>query len=194
MYRWKIYIPIWLDLLYISVKNPYYRETNLHSNMVRFIIELIKTKLSKNFEFTFQYGQIYYSIHIAYPLSILIIYIPIWLDLLCYNFTENIINIDDLHSNMVRFIMTFILSKYFSLYLFTFQYGQIYYKYNFIIVKRKSIIYIPIWLDLLSTPSQLKIAHKSIFTFQYGQIYYAESRNSTGDTDIIYIPIWLDLL
>ena len=32
---------------------------------------------------------------------------------------------------------------------FTFQYGQIYYCYNKVLLPKKKIIYIPIWLDLL---------------------------------------------
>ena len=54
--------------------------------MVRFIIELIKTKMSKNFE----------------------IYIPIWLDLLCESDNLQKCLIENLHSNMVRFIIRYI--------------------------------------------------------------------------------------
>ena len=36
-----IYIPIWLDLLSDPIALPLTGETNLHSNMVRFIILLI---------------------------------------------------------------------------------------------------------------------------------------------------------
>ena len=57
--------------------------TNLHSNMVRFIIR--RTNDCRRFNFN--------------------IYIPIWLDLLCKvnKFKEYFIR--HLHSNMVRFIM-----------------------------------------------------------------------------------------
>ena len=34
----KIYIPIWLDLLFDKLKFEYPRNIHLHSNMVRFII------------------------------------------------------------------------------------------------------------------------------------------------------------
>ena len=56
-----IYIPIWLDLLSKREGLIDSQTANLHSNMVRFIIEV--TFLSEKLGF--------------------IIYIPIWLDLLC---------------------------------------------------------------------------------------------------------------
>ena len=34
-----IYIPIWLDLLYYAISNKMRSLKNLHSNMVRFIIQ-----------------------------------------------------------------------------------------------------------------------------------------------------------
>ena len=37
------------------------KQNNLHSNMVRFIIIQIQEINMSKFEFTFQYGQIYYS-------------------------------------------------------------------------------------------------------------------------------------
>ena len=51
-----IYIPIWLDLLliFLSSKNNYVY--NLHSNMVRFIIEGDQPVWTEKLEFTFQYG------------------------------------------------------------------------------------------------------------------------------------------
>ena len=60
--------------------------------------------------FTFQYGQIYYrSGYIPLDLQYAI-YIPIWLDLLS---TENreiyAQGTEDLHSNMVRFIIQMLL-------------------------------------------------------------------------------------
>ena len=79
----RIYIPIWLDLLLSTTLPSAFSVHNLHSNMVRFIIILF------NF----------------YKLIIISIYIPIWLDLLYiisgsyYDFKK------DLHSNMVRFII-----------------------------------------------------------------------------------------
>ena len=95
--------------------------------MVRFIILFHELQLHNNFKFTFQYGQIYYPSNEAlqYPIILFTfqygqiyyydakemlkykdsIYIPIWLDLLLdyymkeYNLNQN------LHSNMVRFII-----------------------------------------------------------------------------------------
>ena len=56
--------------------------------------------------FTFQYGQIYYRLIIVYQGKGIRIYIPIWLDLLSN--TNNKIDEEelDLHSNMVRFIIS----------------------------------------------------------------------------------------
>ena len=56
----KIYIPIWLDLLYYRNIHELREMKNLHSNMVRFIIISYRHVDSQNFK----------------------IYIPIWLDLL----------------------------------------------------------------------------------------------------------------
>ena len=122
-----IYIPIWLDLLQLTKFLSSLMTTDLHSNMVRFIIKLSlyllsllrdlhsnmvrfiilqdERKTMKVPRFTFQYGQIYYKSLIS---SVVIndeIYIPIWLDLL-YTYIN---------------IIEDILKK------FTFQYGQIYY-------------------------------------------------------------------
>ena len=56
------------------------------------------------------------------------------------------------------------------------------------------LIYIPIWLDLLSKDWSTGIAVPDKFTFQYGQIYYPISTASNILGTLIYIPIWLDLL
>ena len=56
----KIYIPIWLDLLYTSAGDNRVVQPDLHSNMVRFIIVTFQKDAEK----------------------INAIYIPIWLDLL----------------------------------------------------------------------------------------------------------------
>ena len=52
----EIYIPIWLDLL--SKRHTKYetRQLNLHSNMVRFIIQREQEIINKAKGFTFQYG------------------------------------------------------------------------------------------------------------------------------------------
>ena len=140
--------------------------------MVRFIILFIQEQYYDTKEFTFQYGQIYYSILKNLASVQLYIYIPIWLDLLCHSFVWLLTWKMHLHSNMVRFI----IEKYVC---------------NSIIICR---IYIPIWLDLLSfyTISYFIQQHylhsnmvrfiidffttalpwQQLFTFQYGQIYY----------------------
>ena len=96
--------------------------------MVRFII-LEEAIIELHFKiFTFQYGQIYYCRHVDNNRIIAKIYIPIWLDLLYISFqvftqyynkftfqygqiyyeqdnTDNEENAENLHSNMVRFII-----------------------------------------------------------------------------------------
>ena len=100
-------------------------------------------------EFTFQYGQIYYTSARVRASSRARIYIPIWLDLLLQH-TRQVIQIKSyLHSNMVRFIMEKYEQEKVTNYVFTFQYGQIYYKLE-----------------------QNKLKYIVSFTFQYGQIYY----------------------
>ena len=122
-----IYIPIWLDLLSRRQQPKSTSSSNLHSNMVRFII-LNKAGINPLMaEFTFQYGQIYYNRDRDFFTTALPIYIPIWLDLLfvcCYMI---ILCDNDLHSNMVRFII-----------------GSP--SFNILVC---FVIYIPIWLDLL---------------------------------------------
>ena len=100
-----IYIPIWLDLLFIFFNYTYQSKIDLHSNMVRFIIFLAPNTVLVIKLFTFQYGQIYYAFELDENGAFKNIYIPIWLDLLLNNL-----------SSLFNF-----------LYLFTFQYGQIYY-------------------------------------------------------------------
>ena len=56
-----IYIPLWLDLLYISYISLATNSLNLHSTMVRFIIWKKLYTTSKEIIFTFHYGQIYYK-------------------------------------------------------------------------------------------------------------------------------------
>ena len=75
-----------------------------------------------------------------------IIYIPLWLDLLCLNQIEFHPNNYNLHSTMVRFIIFVIYSD----------------------ISIFQIIYIPLWLDLLlgnQTGHGLSVAR---FTFHYG--------------------------
>ena len=133
--RSNIYIPIWLDLL-LSI---YYTS---------YLILLL---------FTFQYGQIYYFCF-EYRLRISCdIYIPIWLDLLLPTYLLFLLVKNHLHSNMVRFIIYICISKCFFISIFTFQYGQIYYILKFCQFFFLSMIYIPIWLDLLSKSQNLTL-------------------------------------
>ena len=191
-----IYIPIWLDLL-LQSKNQYLLKVlNLHSNMVRFIIDVNKYSVDYKLKFTFQYGQIYYAVYVDRMPRSMFIYIPIWLDLLCVFLIQKNIQSNYLHSNMVRFIIDIIQQLFYFKIVFTFQYGQIYYS---LIIFVKSLIlqiYIPIWLDLLFFNNLCKIfdftnLHSNMvrfiieigydyvvsylkFTFQYGQIYYLQ--------------------
>ena len=144
---------------------------NLHSNMVRFIIELPALTSPPIIKFTFQYGQIYYLSEIIYLLKFCFIYIPIWLDLLLMYIKPETIYGGHLHSNMVRFIISVIQPTFDYSKVFTFQYGQIYYL-------------LPLVYSFL--PPQ--------FTFQYGQIYYNRLQCACNWYSHIYIPIWLDLL
>ena len=146
-----IYIPIWLDLLCLLFSfefhlillftfqygQIYYYQIqeqlralliHLHSNMVRFIIRKDDKFKDAWEEFTFQYGQIYYSWNLFQCYFYKVIYIPIWLDLLCLSQFVRPCIYRNLHSNMVRFIIS---CHHFAVHLqckFTFQYGQIYYK------------------------------------------------------------------
>ena len=145
---------------------------NLHSTMVRFIMELILGKYLYVILFTFHYGQIYYLTFSLIFLSSTIIYIPLWLDLLSNLFLNLYSILQNLHSTMVRFIIkNWLLS-----------------------IVSSTTIYIPLWLDLLLiiiyTKSKVKIylhstmvrfiivfiptncVNFAIFTFHYGQIYY----------------------
>ena len=100
----------------------------LHSNMVRFIIDLSQEHIFTAEAFTFQYGQIYYYEVDVYKDKQPIIYIPIWLDLLQELYKPILKRQIYLHSNMVRFIIGFCPSFTLSNIKFTFQYGQIYYE------------------------------------------------------------------
>ena len=124
----------------------------------------------------------------------LLIYIPIWLDLLLHTKNKKNKKIFYLHSNMVRFIIGKATSDFEQPSTFTFQYGQIYYMikyffspvlqsftfqygqiYYFIFIRFvicNVVIYIPIWLDLLSKILFCNSFINPKFTFQYGQIYY----------------------
>ena len=144
-----IYIPIWLDLLFSINRCVLFRTKNLHSNMVRFIIRFFYSSNDRidnlhsnmvrfimttannnpatNYKFTFQYGQIYYSLRRSGQRYDDEIYIPIWLDLLYESDERRARRLYDLHSNMVRFIIQPNELTETGIRIFTFQYGQIYY-------------------------------------------------------------------
>ena len=108
----KFYIPIWLDLLSFLAILFLNNSNILHSNMVRFIIQIKCIRLNAIFFFTFQYGQIYYIITFIASVVFYLFYIPIWLDLL-YGYYDAVYKIKKfLHSNMVRFIIRFFSLKY----------------------------------------------------------------------------------
>ena len=123
-----IYIPIWLDLLlnpmiiniylyfiftfqygqiYYELLNSasVVESSDLHSNMVRFIIDDNSIIQIAKSQFTFQYGQIYYLFLSLYDFNQSQIYIPIWLDLLYIFLISSLLSLSYLHSNMVRFII-----------------------------------------------------------------------------------------
>ena len=104
----RIYIPIWLDLLYFKGFRKVNKVNHLHSNMVRFIIIINKLSFLLSSIFTFQYGQIYYLVR-----KQVLIMTKLYL-----------------HSNMVRFIIKHFPQFTHIFFLFTFQYGQIYYDYQ----------------------------------------------------------------
>ena len=122
-----IYIPIWLDLLFQLFAFSHIEHQDLHSNMVRFIINLWYGTITQQTVFTFQYGQIYYVRTASLYVNFLDIYIPIWLDLLLRGSSVKYAYCDDLHSNMVRFIILTLNLLNDGFIVFTFQYGQIYY-------------------------------------------------------------------
>ena len=95
--------------------------------MVRFIMTLIHTADTMPVLFTFQYGQIYYDKIFDIETNARLIYIPIWLDLLCECDKDYLQKYFYLHSNMVRFIIYDEMREKQSYISFTFQYGQIYY-------------------------------------------------------------------
>ena len=51
-----IYIPLWLDLLYIDFQREANEKNYLHSTMVRFIIGVYAIKGDDYIAFTFHYG------------------------------------------------------------------------------------------------------------------------------------------
>ena len=140
--------------------------------MVRFIIYRIQYDNHILNAFTFQYGQIYY-LHLARP---------------------NLLPVQHLHSNMVRFIMIIFLLHQIYRQKFTFQYGQIYYDIQLFMKRlRKEYLHSNMVRFIIFNQSVINWAFLK-FTFQYGQIYYANRQRILCIMRRIYIPIWLDLL
>ena len=100
-----IYIPLWLDLLYMRDNLRTFLTINLHSTMVRFIIVYYDNFKTYMLRFTFHYGQIYYSVEDTRRRQSYEIYIPLWLDLLSIQTAQDLLARKNLHSTMVRFIM-----------------------------------------------------------------------------------------
>ena len=100
----KIYIPLWLDLLFRFILKLELKMKNLHSTMVRFIIPI---RSSRKF--------IKSNLHST--MVRFIIFIPI----------QKKKRRANLHSTMVRFIMRVQKSNAGLTFRFTFHYGQIYY-------------------------------------------------------------------
>ena len=135
-----IYIPLWLDLLLKKANILFIRLRYLHSTMVRFII---------------------------YAFAIIItarsvIYIPLWLDLLFFPLINQELTKWNLHSTMVRFIILPVRSFGLIHDRFTFHYGQIYYEKWLLNESSVKVIYIPLWLDLLSISFSSRF-HKSLY-------------------------------
>ena len=101
-----IYIPLWLDLLFEKYETEGVFKKNLHSTMVRFIIYRDDGFRDCDKKFTFHYGQIYYSQSGQHEQLLCCIYIPLWLDLLLAIMFVSLIIFFDLHSTMVRFIIS----------------------------------------------------------------------------------------
>ena len=184
--------------------------------MVRFIINMEDMNTILTALFTFQYGQIYYVGMNVYQAIFLLIYIPIWLDLLFLNFFMNEHIAFNLHSNMVRFIINMNMLEMALNTAFTFQYGQIYYQLlaeilEAVLIHLHSNMVRFIISSILSKSNIVLNLHSNMvrfiinnerrnpygnykFTFQYGQIYYNNRVIGFATNYSIYIPIWLDLL
>ena len=77
---------------------------------------------------------------------------------------------------------------------FTFHYGQIYYTNSAKCMETEYMIYIPLWLDLLSEKNKLEFsfsAHLHSTMVRFIMNWNAFNSNASRT---IYIPLWLDLL
>ena len=79
-----------------------------------------------------------------------------------------------------------------SLYLFTFQYGQIRNPNNAVEIALLFWIYIPVWIDQKHYLQQHTKCQAEIFTFQYGQIRNVLLFVIFSVLFCIYIPVWID--
>ena len=112
--------------------------------------------------FTFHYGQIYYELLHNEEFDNENIYIPLWLDLLLAKSKGLGYRYANLHSTMVRFIMTALQVIKITYTTFTFHYGQIYYFQRQSEQAQQERIYIPLWLDLL---------YKLLFRAKHERVY-----------------------
>ena len=83
---------------------------------------------------------------------------------------------------------------YLSNYIFTFQYGQIYYKATLASFEGKPVNLHSNMVRFIMFNGDVYYRFAAKFTFQYGQIYYPSVPLSGTGSVKIYIPIWLDLL
>ena len=97
--------------------------TNLHSNMVRFIINTIHSRIYKQKVIYIPIWLDLLCIPDADSLPMSFIYIPIWLDLLFSSISSLLLYVLNLHSNMVRFIIPRDFKELNENNKFTFQYG-----------------------------------------------------------------------
>ena len=102
--------------------------------------------------------------------------------------------LNNLHSNMVRFIIVSIKVIPLSLDSFTFQYGQIYYYLNNLKYIRDNPNLHSNMVRFIIREIYAQGTAEDEFTFQYGQIYYRIVDWLKNEYKYIYIPIWLDLL
>ena len=148
-------------------------KASLHSNMVRFIMRKSFLFIIIAKRFTFQYGQIYYSCKSFNMLFSLVVYIPIWLDLL---FKKNKYKCKKEKP-------------------FTFQYGQIYYgtisqqAYRILFCLHSNMVRFIICIRMKQYENGKKSLHSNMVRFIIHNTCLKLSFKVC-----VYIPIWLDLL
>ena len=95
---------------------------------------------------------------------------------------------------MVRFIIVYMSKEKKDYTLFTFQYGQIYYKDLFYKSIKDENIYIPIWLDLLCVSYYFVYDIRNNLHSNMVRFIMKTTKSKWIVRTSIYIPIWLDLL